>query len=265
MPNLYDTPEMTTLAALGIKGSTSAIVAMCEQNSSEWFGLRLGIVTASKIQKCIVTSKGAAVTGKMRRTYRNSRVGERLTRCPTEERQTVEMERGINLEPQARDWYAFTVDQQVRQVGFVYGDAKKQWGCSPDGLCADRAIEIKCLGRNNHIDALLEDAVPTEHIGQCQFTLWITGMERLDYVLYTPEPEIPNRIWPVESDAKLHAAFAEYVPIFCAEIDAAVTKIRENMGRRVPVNSGGPLLPSPRAVPLLDVFVGNHGEGKETK
>lgn len=225
MPRLYDPPEQRPLADLGIATSNPhAVAVMCEQGSQDWHAARIGRATGSRAS-CVVTPTGRAVTGAARASYACELIAERLTGTIEAHFVTAAMERGTALEPRAREWYELQTGRAVQQVGFVYADASRDVGASPDGLCADRCLEIKCLMRKNHIAALLDGGVPKDYVPQCQFEMWACGLSALDFVLYTPEPQIPSAIWTMEADAKLHAAFDEHVPAFCAEVEAATRKL----------------------------------------
>lgn len=216
--------EFCTLADIGVRGSPTAMVAKVDQRDAEWFSVRSGILTASNAA-LVVTSTGKAATGATRQSYLHGLVAERLTGSIEMQHTSLAMERGTNLEPQARKWYEFVTGREVQRVGFVFRNAKKDCGASPDGLCADRGIEIKCPMRRAMIGYLLRGAVPAEYVPQVQFQMWVTGLPRWDFVLYTPEPEIPNAVWTVEADPAMHAAFDEHVPAFCAEIEEAVRRL----------------------------------------
>ena len=224
-PTLYDT-EYKTLADLGVVGGNPlAVVDMCEQGSGAWFKARLGIPTASNAA-LIVTSKGEPAKGQTRQSYLHGLVAERMVGGVEMGHTSAAMERGTNLEPRARAWYEFTTGRKVVQCGFVYRDADKRCGCSPDGLTADRMPEIKCPMHKGMIGTLLRGKVPAEYVPQIQWQLWVCGMDAADYVMFTPEPELPSVIWPVEKDEKIHAALTEHVARFCAELDDAEAKLR---------------------------------------
>ena len=230
MPSLYDAIEYTTLPALGINGSADAMVALVEQNSSQWFGLRAGRITASQAGT-IVTTKGLPAKGKTRDGYICGLVAEVLTGTIESGHSTLAMERGTNLEPRARSWYQFETGREVKQVGFVYRDAEKACGCSPDGLLEDRMIEIKCPLRKNSVAFVLKmkktGKIPTEHFAQVQFSLWVTGLSLCDFIVYNPEIALPSAIVTVEKDEKYHAALDEFVPAVVAEIQEAVELLKE--------------------------------------
>lgn len=222
MSGLYDIAE-----TIGIPGGNEhAIACNVEQRSAEWLGLRCGIITASAACN-IITSKGEPTKGLTRARYLCGLMAERITRSVEMHHCTAAMERGNELEVPARDWYAYDADREVRQVGFVYGDAGRMWGCSPDGVCEDRAIEIKCPLRRTHISYLLAGRVPSEYIVQCQFILWITGFQLLDFILWSDVQKIPNAVWPVVPDVQMHARFAEHIPAASAEVEAGVRHIAD--------------------------------------
>jgi len=210
--------EYTTLPALGVVGSDKAVVALCEQGSAEWFGLRGGNLTASNAD-LVVTSQGKAASGQTRQTYINSLIAERLLHAVEMGHSNPAMERGTFLEPKARDWYAFVTGRDVKQVGFVYGNESRRYGCSPDGLCSDRLLEIKCPMHKTMIGDLLRGKVPTGYLAQINFQMWTCQVPLLDFVLFTPEPEIPSVIWTVEADPAMQAAFAIHVPAFLNEVE----------------------------------------------
>ena len=219
--------EYITMADTGAKGaSDKAVVAMCEQGSSEWLGLRIGIPTASNADM-IVTSKGKPVTSQTRNTFINGLVAERLLGMTEMHYDNPAMERGRNLEPRARAWYEFQTGRTVKQVGFVFGDEARNYGASPDGICEDRLVEIKCPMHKTMIGNLIAGKVPTGYVSQVQMQLYVTGMSCCDFVIYTPEPEIPSVIWTVEADPVLQAAFAVHIPQFVSEVENRVALIKE--------------------------------------
>tara|TARA_R110000822_G_scaffold294544_1_gene416652 strand:+ start:954 stop:1673 length:720 start_codon:yes stop_codon:yes gene_type:complete len=226
MPCLFDI-EYKTLADFGVKGGNlSAVVVDCAQGSQDWFGSRLGIMTASNAA-LLITSKGEPAKSKSLDTFMNGCIAEQLlgtVECNTAS--TPAMERGTNLEPRARAWYAIDRDVDVREAGFVFRDESKTSGASPDGLCADRCLEIKCPMRKGMIGARLgiekTGKAPTQYLAQMQFQMWCFGLDLCDFVLYTPEPQIPNAIVTVEADPVAQKNLTELVPAFAERVDAGV-------------------------------------------
>ena len=205
------------------------ILSDAKQGSSAWHDARLGVVTASRVAD-VVTLTGKATKSASRQRYMQELLFERLTGREANSFVTPAMERGTMLEPQARAWYELTADTDVRQVGFVTCDELKgRAGCSPDGLVGDaRGIEIKCPMPVNIIGLLLEDDAEAakDYAAQIQFCMWICARTEWDLVLFSDEQGIPSRIITIAADPVLQAAFAEHIPAFCAELDAAEAKLR---------------------------------------
>lgn len=155
-------------------------VIACEQNSDEWIRARLGIPTASKF--ATVMAKGQ---GKTRNEYMRKLAGEILTGEPMEHFSNQHMERGHEMEPEARDLYAFMHDCEPELIGFIRNGPK---GCSPDSLVeANGMVEIKTKLPHLQIDCLLAAKLPPEHKAQCQGALWVAEREWIDFVSYWPK------------------------------------------------------------------------------
>lgn len=196
----------------------------CSQGSSDWFAARLGIPTASRFAD-FVTPLGVPRKGGVPRRYALDLLGERLTKRPAQHFETDAMLRGAELEPRAREWYSFATGRDVQRVGFIRSDCGR-WGCSPDGLMAERGLEIKCPLMAAFLDIAESQSVPDEHAMQAQASMWITGLARWDYVVYTDAPGCVPQVITVERDADLHAALDKVVPQFCEVVDAMERKMR---------------------------------------
>jgi hypothetical protein len=189
----------------------------CEQNSAEWYLARLGIPTASEFKS--VLAKGE---GKTRRTYMMKLIGERLTGEPCEGYSNGHMERGKEMEAEARDLYCFMTDLDVRRVGFVRNGEK---GASPDGLIGnDGMVEIKTKLPHLQAEVLLGDRLPPEHVAQCQGALWVAEREWIDFVSYYPK--MPPFIKRVHRDEKFIANLALEVETFVMDLHDLLAKIQ---------------------------------------
>ena len=229
MPNLLEPIETTTLPAMGVQGHPEAIVAVCDQNTPEWEALRDGIVTASAAGR-LFTDEGAVRKGQTPRSYLCELIAARVMRYRQIQPASRQLDRGHVLEPDARAMYALTVGRDVLQAGFVWRDAERLCGCSPDGLLPDRGLEIKCLMEKAMIDCLLTGVVPSEYIPQVQFSMWVTGLPRWDVCLYHPDPGIPLFVQTILADTGMHEAFARHVPVVMTEVAAGEKRIRERAG-----------------------------------
>ena len=75
-----------------------------EQQTVEWFHARMGLPTASEFATVMATGKGGSGS-KTRTTYLRKLAGEIITGQPVEQYTNVHLERGKEMEAEARDWY----------------------------------------------------------------------------------------------------------------------------------------------------------------
>lgn len=155
----------------------------CIQGSAEWKQARIGLVTASNMSK-IITPKTMKPSASMEK-YAYEILAEEILGRPLEDASSGFMERGHDLEVEARDWYGWEKDVDVTRVGLIVRDDGLV-GCSPDGLIgADGGMEIKVPSAGVHVSYLLSDPGP-EYFAQIQATLWITERKWWDFVSYCP-------------------------------------------------------------------------------
>ncbi len=192
----------------------------CEQGSQQWHACRAGIPSASNFDM-IVTSKGEP--SKQAQKYMYRLAGERITGIPEETYQNAAMQRGVELEAEARMFYEMTNDCKIEQVGFCLADGG--WGCSPDGLVnGDGLIEIKCPSMAVHVGYLLDGKVPTDYFQQTQGQLLVTGRKWLDFVSYYPA--MKPLIVRVERDEVFIGKLEEELEKFVSELEEIVNKIK---------------------------------------
>ena len=97
------------------------IILDCAQGSEEWFNARIGVLSASNFSNVITATGKKANTAHM-----NLLIAEIFLNRKTEIFQSNSMQRGIELEPEARTWYEFETDNDVREVGLVYLNNEKK-------------------------------------------------------------------------------------------------------------------------------------------
>lgn len=198
------------------------ITVNVQQGTPEWYAERCGVPSASSFDK-IITTKGEA--SKQREKYLYQLAGERVSGKPQESYQNGAMQRGIELEAEARSLYELRHDVMVGLVGFCYPDKKRLVGCSPDGIVgADGLLEIKCPEIQTHVAYLLDGTAPTEYFQQLQGQLFVTGRKWVDFMSYYPG--LKPLIVRVEPDKAFQAALAKELKTFCADLDAIAEKIR---------------------------------------
>ena len=155
------------------------------QGSAEWFAIRLGKVTASRVADVIAKTKSGYSTS--RANYMAELIAERLTGTSAESYTNAAMQWGTDNEPKARLAYEFQTDAAVEQVGFVVHPNIDQSGASPDGLVGDDGlVEIKCPNTSTHLDTLLGQGVPAKYITQMQWQMACTGRKWCDFVSFDP-------------------------------------------------------------------------------
>jgi hypothetical protein len=156
----------------------------CEQGSPEWLQARLGVPSASSYSKLITTTGKASAQAE---AYINQLVAERITGEPSFFQVTDPMQRGMDLEPEARVRYEMETGNLVEQVGFLMHDTLEA-GASPDGLVGEEGgLEIKCPMRSTHVEYLRNGRLPSKYIQQVQGCLWISGRDWWHFMSYHPK------------------------------------------------------------------------------
>jgi len=192
------------------------------QGTDEWKKCRLGIPTSSNFDK-IVTLKGEP--SKQREKYMYRLVAERITGTAEETYQSIHMQRGTELEPEARAFYEFTTGNDVQEVGICYKDDRKLFACSPDGLVGKGGlIEIKCPSSAVHIGYLLNNELPKEYFQQIQGQLLVTGRKWVDFFSFYPG--LRPLLIRIKPDKKFLKALEKELEEFCAELDSITERVR---------------------------------------
>ena len=191
----------------------------CEQGSQEWLQARLGIPTASMYATVMAKGKGTAPS-LTRTTYLYKLLGERITGDPAENYQNHHMERGHEMEVDARNMYAFMNDVDPVLVGFI---RNVKTGASPDALIGENGLlEIKTKLPHLLLPHLLSGSVPPEHKAQVHGQIWIAEREWCDFVAYWPN--IRPLIIRVYRDDDYIRNMAHEVEMFNEELDALEQK-----------------------------------------
>lgn len=197
-----------------------------QQRSDEWFAVRLGKVTASRVVDVIAKTKTGYSTS--RANYCAQLVAERMTGKPQDSYSNAAMEWGTATEPMALAAYEARIGDLVSEVGFVHhpkfmGSA----GCSPDGFVGANLVEIKCPNTATHIDYLLSKSAPSKYIPQIQWQMACTGSEWCDFVSF--DPRLPERyqlmIVKVNRDQEYIDQLEKEVSQFLSEVQSTIDKL----------------------------------------
>jgi hypothetical protein len=155
----------------------------CVQYTPEWFLARKGFPTASCADKIITP------TGKLSSQafgYICELLADVSVPGPVVPIKFVSpsMVAGSLLEPQARAFYVFDRNTEVKEVGFCIHDSGR-YGCSPDALVGDDGLlQIKCPEAKTHIAYLLKGEMPPDYLPQVHMELFVTGRNWLDFLSY---------------------------------------------------------------------------------
>lgn len=184
----------------------------CVQYSPAWWAVRRGIPTASQFDRVITprTLKPSAQAD----AYIAELIADRACQTPpffTERPMSRDAANGLNMEPEARKWYALAADVEVQQVGFCLSDCGR-FGCSPDGLVGTGGgLELKCPALKTHVRYLQAGTLPDEYKAQVHGSLLVTGRDWWDFVSYAPGlPPLRIRVEPDEFTGKLAAALDDF-------------------------------------------------------
>ncbi len=172
-----------------------------EQGTDEWFAIRNLRGTGSKATAIRVAGKGLETLAKeLVLAHYNGRKDHYTS---------PEMERGNELEPQARMAYEFETGNSVREVGFIEHETSKHAGCSPDGLVGeDGGTEFKCINSKKYFDYIIDGLTPeTGHMDQMQFCMWVSKRDWWDYGVYNPDFPQPILITRVYADKDMFKKF----------------------------------------------------------
>lgn len=192
------------------------------QGDDAWYNMRLAIPTASEFKR-LVTPKTKKLSASI-----DDFVIDKLAEMMTGEREasftSYAAQRGLDLEPEAREAYEFINGVTVERAGF-YTDDEIRYGASPDGLVGDDGLlEIKCLNQANCVYFMLKNEVDADHMPQIQGQLLVTGRQWVDWFLYHPLlPRFGIRVYREEAYITL---LQEALGVFTEKMDAAMENLK---------------------------------------
>jgi len=200
---------------------------LCEQRSEQWHLLKVGVIGSTRAKTMFM--------GKSTQEYKNlvlEIAGELISGLPDDgnDFSSEWMERGVELEPDARRFYEMTFETEIEQVGFITPEKDHkffEWiGTSPDGLTSDNGmIEIKCPKRTTHLRYIKSAKLPTEYFEQVYWHLYVTGLDYCDFISYYPglKPFI-IRVLP---DKTVFEAFEKELECLITEVRAYLNSYKE--------------------------------------
>ena len=166
-----------------------------EQRTEDWYNIRKGKMTASNAETIIANGKGLE-------TYIYNLMAEYYSSAEKENYINADMQRGIDLEPEARLEFEFYTDLDVQEVGFI--EHNEFIGVSPDGLIGnDGLIEIKCPNDSIYFKLLLSNNIKPEYIAQMQMQMYVTDRQYCYFVSYNPNFEKSLYIKKINRDEEM--------------------------------------------------------------
>jgi len=199
-----------------------------EQGSEEWLRIRMGKPSASRLSSIVTAAKGEL--SKSRVSY----VRELIAECFAPEWEEFAgnryTDRGIEMEPEAREAFVAETLIDVKEVGGVLGDDGVSW-CSPDGVVFDgkvivEGLEVKCPSPSVHVGYILDGVLPNSYRQQVHGALAITGAKRWHFWSYFPGLRPFHLIVePDEYTEKVASALAQFVTEYKTELNRVTPMI----------------------------------------
>ena len=162
-----------------------------EQGTAEWLVMRIGCVTASRMNDVMAKLKKKDAEAQARKDYKAEIICEMLTGRAAEHYVSPAMEWGLENEIFARNAYEVEV-APTEPGGFALHASIPRFGASPDGLVGDFGlVEFKCPTTATHLDYIANGVVPEEY--HWQMYAQMSCAERLwcDFVSF--DPRLPKK------------------------------------------------------------------------
>jgi exodeoxyribonuclease (lambda-induced) len=182
-----------------------------EQKSPEWFALRLEYpLTASEAQAIGNNGKGLE-------TLCLEKMAERYSSAEKEMYTNKDLERGVELEGEAKSLYELETGLEVETVGFITNEkVSKVAGASPDGLVGtDGCLEIKAFADCKHFKMIADlntkgdFDIESQYMWQMQMQMLITGRKWTDFVAFNPNYKKSLLIKRVKPDKEMQKKIKE--------------------------------------------------------
>jgi putative phage-type endonuclease len=159
------------------------IIHNIDQHSEAWHEVRCGRITGTRFKSLV-----AKETTDTYKDLLTNIACEIITQRAEETYVNAAMEKGLEMEPIARNVYQEFTDNKVKTAGFISPDEDTEFaewiGISPDGLIDDGLLEIKCPLMKTHMGYIMWNKLPAEYHYQVQGQLFVTGLKFCDFMSY---------------------------------------------------------------------------------
>ena len=190
---------------------------------------KLGVLSASNAEAIIAGEKTAT-----RQTYMADLVAQIAT-GEFPEVSAAALSWGKENEDSARAAYEFETGEKIETFSFIFKDDSFRCGISVDGFVLDsKGIEIKCpYNSKNYIEFLTCDKVKLEWHKQCNFSMWLTGVDRWEFCQFDPRmKKNPFHRITIQRDEELMKKFYDAVPKFISDMDLMLEKAGFKFGEQ---------------------------------
>ena len=199
------------------------------QGSDEWFKVRMGKITASKLSDLMKKTKYGESTYKTR--LRMELAIERITGKSTNTFMNQAMHDGVEREPDARTLFEAMTGKSVALCGSFDHPEIVNTSASPDGLIRgeNATLELKCPTHVTHAKNLLSETIDARYQHQVQWQISCTESDYAYFASYHPDfpPELRLKVVKVEKDDKLIAEIEEAVREFDIEVEGLINDIKK--------------------------------------
>ena len=173
------------------------------QGSEEWFAVRRGKITASRLGDIMRKTKWGESTYKAK--VRLELAIERITgKSASSVVMNEAMRNGVEREPDARTLFEAATQKEVALCGSFDHPTIPNTSASPDGLLRgeNACLELKSPTHATHAKNLMSETMPKNYIYQVQWQIACTESDYAYFASYHPDfpPELRLKWVRVEKD-----------------------------------------------------------------
>lgn len=206
------------------------IVIPCEQNTEDWKLKRVGKASTSRCGCYMARTKSGWSAS--RNAYKAEKVTERFTGIPYPSYVNDSMAWGTAHQDDALSLYCLREGVTCETVGLVQHPTIEDFVSSPDAICGDGLVEVKCPNTSTMLDQLLNpETIERKYLLQCLGQLSCCPEKKwVDLVYFDPRlpPSLQMLIRRIErSDhTKLIEEIEDLTRVFLTEVAEDVMRLR---------------------------------------
>ena len=203
------------------------------QGSEDWFKVKMGKITASKLSDLMKKTKYGESTYKTR--LRMELAIERITGKSTNTFMNQAMHDGVEREPDARTLFEAITGKEVALCGSFDHPEVVNSSASPDGLIRgeNAVLEIKCPTHVTHAKNLLSETMPKNYQYQVQWQMACTESDYAYFASYHPDfpPELRLKWVKVLRDNIMILDIEDAVRQFDIEVEDLIIKLKKGANK----------------------------------